>query len=157
MNEINEIADPIDENLPKDWLPEQKSLASDAMRVLHKHYPGWKWGIEWTEIVGKPTGLGAMLIKILNMPTDLTFIFQYEDIDRDNMRSVMRAGGQFLEALGVSRAKNRHDEIQGMARSPGGLIIPFHEAIPDNNPGKNKIKKLAERAEEKKKSSRNRN
>ena len=138
--------DPITGTMPDDWLPEQKAIAGEAMRVLRKHYPGWKWGIQWIEIVGRPTGLGGMLINITDIPTDKSYMLHYDDIDRDRMSSVMRAGGEYLEAHGLSRTKWRHDEVHGLARTAAGLLVPDYAAFPDHQPGRQQAKKDFEKA-----------
>ncbi len=130
--------DPVVDSMPKDWLPEQQQIAKEAVTVLLRHYPGWVWQIEWTAIVGK--GSSAMIIRLGDVPTNITYIIQYEDIDRDQLKVVMRAGGEFLEALGLSRTKNRHDEVRGLKTTPAGLIVPDYAAMPETNPGYEKVK-----------------
>ncbi len=132
--------DPVVDSLPKEWLSEQKAIAVEAMAVLKRHYPGWAWGIEWTDIVGKEV-MSALIVRITDVPTDAVYIIQHKDIDRDRLECVMRAGGQLLEALGLSRTKYRHDEVHGLARTASGLIVPDHAAVPANNPGYEKFKR----------------
>ena len=130
--------DPVVDSMPTDWLPEQKAIANEAMAVLTRHYPGWKWGLEWTETVGGV--LGALIIRLQDVPTDVVYLVKYLDMDRDKMSCIMRAGGEFLEALGLSRTRHRQDEIHGIKRTPAGLIIPDSAAMPEINPGYGKIK-----------------
>ena len=140
------IEDPVTENRPKDWLSEQQLIASDALAKLTKHYPGWKWGIEFVAINGKSDNLGAMMLRLLDVPTDLCHMIQYKDIDRDNLRCVIRAGGAFLEALGLSRSKWKYEEIRGLKKTAAGLIIPDYAAFPEGNPGYEKAKKEYDKA-----------
>lgn len=134
--------DPITESMPKEWLPEQKIIAKDAMAVLRRHYPSFVWGIEWQEPVGG--AMGPMIIRIRDVPTDIVYVLKYEDIDRDRMHCIVLAGGTMLEALNLSRTKGRGDEVRGLKRTAAGLIIPEYAAIPETNPGYEKVKALTD-------------
>lgn len=131
--------DPVTESMPADWTNEQKIIAKDAMAVLLRHYPGWAWQIEWGANVGGQ--LGPLIIRIGDLPTDVVYVIHPKDIDRDRMRCVVKAGGEMLEAHDLSRSRNRHDEVHGLARTPAGLIVPYADAMPMHNPGYEKIKK----------------
>ena len=128
---------PVVDNIPDGWLPEQQALAREAATLLIRHYPGYAWGIEWTKIVGKDTN-SAMILRLTDVPTDVCYIIQLADLRNEG--TVMRAGGEFLEALGLPRTKWRHEEVRGLKRTPAGLIVPSHAAIPENNPGYEKVK-----------------
>jgi hypothetical protein len=134
--------DPITESMPKDWLPEQKLIAKDAMAVLRRHYPSYVWGIEWQEPVGGV--MGPLIIRIRDVPTDVVYMIDYKDIDRDRMHCVVVAGGMLLESHGLSRTKGRGDEVRGLKRTAAGLIIPDYAAIPETNPGYVKVKALTD-------------
>lgn len=138
LSKIQHEKDPVVESMPKDWLPEQQSIAKQAMDILNRHYKGWKWGLEWTETVNGI--LGALIIRLQDVPTDVVYLVKYTDMDRDRMFCIMRAGGEFLEALGLSRTRNRHDEVHGLKRTPAGLIVPDSAAMPEINPGYSKVK-----------------
>jgi hypothetical protein len=138
LSKVQHEKDPVVESMPKDWLPEQKIIANEAMAILKRHYPGWQWGLEWTETVNGV--LGALIIRLQDVPTDVVYLVKYTDMDRDRMFCIMRAGGEFLEALGLSRTRNRHDEVHGLKRTPAGLIVPDSAAMPEINPGYSKVK-----------------
>jgi hypothetical protein len=131
--------DPVVETMPSGWVGEQQVIAKEAMAMLKKHYPGWQWALEWTETVGGE--LGALIIRLSDVPTDVVYMVNYKDMDRDNMYCIMRAGGEFLEALNLSRSKGRWDEVRGLKTTAAGLIVPDYAAMPENNPGYAKIKK----------------
>jgi len=141
MNNVaQQIEDPVTEDRPEDWSSEQQLIADEALAKLERLYPGWRWAITFTEVTNGLDKSWAMRIKILDVPTDLTYIIQHKDIDRGRMTCIMRGGGEFLEALGLSRTKWRHDEIRMLKRTPNGLILPHYDAFPINNPGRNKAK-----------------
>lgn len=129
--------DPVVESMPTDWTTEQKSISKDAMATLRLHYPGWQWSLEWTEIVGD-SKLSVLIIRLSDVPTDVVYLVQVADLTKEG--AVMRAGGEYLEALGLSRTKGRWDEVHGLKRTPAGLIVPAHAAVPETNPGYAKIK-----------------
>jgi hypothetical protein len=123
------------ETVPVDWTSQQESIAKDALTVLCRHYPGYKWGVEWTECLNSQ--LGVLVIRLLDMPTDAVYLINPKDIDRDRMRCAMRAGGEFLEALGLTARAARHDadKVHSLKRTPAGLIVPHYAAVPEHNPG----------------------
>lgn len=133
--------DPVIEKAPDDWTNEQELIAKDALAVLVKHYPGYKWGVEWTATT--QSSLGMLVVRLLDIPTQVVYCIQYKDIDRDNMRCCIRAGGMMLEShgLAVGGAKKSGDRVHGMKRTPAGLIVPDYAAVPESNPGYSAIKK----------------
>lgn len=134
------IEDPVTKSMPTDWSPEKQIIAKDAMAVLTRHYSGWVWGIEFQD--EPATGaIAALIIRIRDIPTETVYIIHYKDIDRDRMLCVMRAGGELLEAHGLSRTKGKQDEVNGLKRTPSGLLIPNSAAYPEMNPGYEKAKK----------------
>lgn len=136
----NQIIDPVTEdNSPVDWSAEKRILAKDAMQVLLRHYSGWRWGIEFNDCP-QTGGLDSMVVRILDIMTETAYYIRAQDIDRDRMHCVMIAGGMLLEAHGLSRSKNRHDEVRGLKTTPAGLLVPDHAAMPETNPGYAKIK-----------------
>lgn len=132
MTQFQHERDPVVDSMPVDWTSEQKTIANEAMKTLKKCYPGWQWAIEFTDIVGESNQC-AMIIRLTDVPTDMVYIVQLADLTKEG--AVMRAGGEFLEALGLSRTKGRWDEVRGLKKTPGGLVIPAYAAIPENNPG----------------------
>ena len=138
MTDLQHPKDPVTESMPSDWTNEQKMIAKEAMAILLKHYPGWAWQIEWGANVGEQ--LGGLIIRMGDLPTDVVYHIHPKDIDRDRMRCIIRAGGEMLEAFGLSRTKYRHDEVHGLARTPAGLLVPYADAVPLNNPGYERIK-----------------
>lgn len=138
MAEFVNAKDPVVERTPEAWTSEQELIAKDALTLLVRHYPGYKWGVEFSENVGNQ--LGVMIIRMLDIPTDVVYLINPKDIDRDNMRCVMRAGGEMLEALGLRVGRAKGDDVRGLKRTPAGLIIPDHAAVPETNPGYEKIK-----------------
>ena len=137
---VNKIIDPVKEdNLPAEWNSEKVVIAKDAMWVLLKNYGGWRWGIEFNDDPATG-GLDSMIIRLLDVPTETVYYIRAQDIDRDRMHCVVIAGGMLLEAHGLSRTRNRHDEVRGLKRTPAGLIVPDPNAVIETNPGYSKIK-----------------
>jgi len=135
--------DPVTESMPKDWTPEQRIIAEDAMAVLQKHYPGWLWGIEYGETINGV--MGSIIVRLQDVPTEVVYLISPKDIDRDKMHCVVVAGGMLLEAHGLSRTKGRHDEVHGLKTTATGLIVPDFDAVPTVNPGYAQIKKAFNR------------
>jgi len=118
---------------------EEKALAIQALTVLRKHYPGYKWGVEFTRATDY--SIGSMLINIVDIPTEVKYLINPKDLDRVEMKSVMRGGGLLLEALGLSpRGARDTDDVRSLINTPNGLILPDVDAVPDNNPGYERIK-----------------
>lgn len=138
MAELINPKDPVVERTPAAWTSEQELIAKDALVVLKRHYKNYKWGIEFSENVGNQ--LGVMIIRLLDVPTDVCYVINPKDVDRDRMSIVMRAGGEMLEALGLRVGAARGDDVRGLKRTPAGLIVPDHAAVPESNPGYAKIK-----------------
>lgn len=119
--------------------PEEQALAAQALRVLLRHYPGYKWGVEFTRAT--EASIGSMLISLVDIPTEVKYLINPKDLDRIEMKSVMRGGGELLEALGfVVRGARDTDDVRSKINTPNGLIIPNVDAVPDNNPGYERIK-----------------
>ena len=133
MSAIINPKDPVTETVPVDWTATQEIIAKDALTVLVRHYPRYKWGVEWSETINSQ--LGVLIIRLLDVPTDTVYLINPKDIDRDNMYCVMRAGGEMLEALGLRVGGARGDDIRGIKRTPAGLIVPDYAAVPETNPG----------------------
>ena len=133
--------DNVVEKAPDDWTGEQEIIAKDALAVLVRHYPGYKWGVEWTPNTGG--GHGMLVVRLLDVPTQTVYCIQYKDIDRDNMRCCVRAGGMMLESHGlvVGSAKKSGERVKGLKRTASGLIVPDYAAVPEHNPGYATIKK----------------
>jgi hypothetical protein len=130
----------VTEAAPPDWTSEQEMIAKDALAVLMRHFRGIKWGVEWSECVGN--ALGVMIIRMLSVSTKVVYVINPKDIDRDRMRCVVKAGGELLEAHGMTRARSALDRgLGGFKKTRAGLIVPDYAAIPDNNPGYEQIKK----------------
>lgn len=130
--------DPITETTPKDWTSEQEIIAKDALTILVRHYPRYKWGVEFTG--NNATNCGVLVIRLLDVPTDTVYLINPKDFDRDNMYCIMRAGGEMLEALGLRVGGARGDDVRSLKRTPAGLIVPDYAAVPESNPGYAKIK-----------------
>jgi hypothetical protein len=132
------LRDPITESMPKAWLSEQKQIAKEAMQMLLKHYPAYKWGIEWQPILQNE--MGPMIIRLRDVPTETVYVLKYGDIDKPDFKCIITAGGLLLEAHGLSRTKWRGFEVRDQKRTPAGLIIPAYAAMPEFNPGYQKVK-----------------
>lgn len=127
-------------DIPKEWSAEEETLAKEALRVLYKHYPGYKWGIEFTETFDG--SLGCLVVRLLDIPTQTVYLVHPDDIDRDRMLCVMRGGGMLLEAHGLNvRGARSSDDVRGLITTPSGLIIPNPDAVPQFNPGYESIKR----------------
>lgn len=129
----------VEDNLPPEWSSEKCVIAKDAMRTLLNHYPGWKFGIEFNDDPATG-GIDSMMIRFLDVPTETAYLIRAVDIDRDRMHCVVIAGGMLLEAHGLSRTRNRHDEVRGLKTTPAGLIVPDPDAVITTNPGYSRIK-----------------
>lgn len=141
MAQANGKKDPVSEEKPVDWSSEQEIIAKDALTVLYREYKGYQWGIEFNL---KPSGaIDIMIIRLMDIPTDTVYIVRYPDIDRDRMKCVMFGGGTLLEAHGLvaGHAKRSADDVRGLAKTPSGLIVPDYAAVPEVNPGYEKIKR----------------
>ena len=125
--------------MPVEWNSEKVVIAKDAMKTLLRNYPKWKWGIEFNDDPATG-GLDSMMIRLLDVPTETAYYIRAQDIDRDRMHCVLIGGGMLLEAHGLSRTRNRHDEVRGLKRTPAGLIVPDPSAVIETNPGYSKIK-----------------
>lgn len=123
--------------LPPTWTSYQQLLAVDAMRKLQKHYPGWHWGIDF---VDDKISLGSMVIRIMDVPSDVVYFIRPNDVDRDRLNCVSKGGGHLLEALGLPRSKA--DESQWDKKTNvKGLYFVDPGAVKENNPGFEAIKK----------------
>lgn len=134
----NRPKDPVVDTPPEEWNSEQEMLAKEALRVLYRHYRGWKWGVEFSENVGGQ--MGSMIIRLLDVPTETIYVINYKDIDKDRMYCAVTAGGMMLEAHGISRKFGAFEEIKGLKATPSGILVPEYAAVPENNPGYEKIK-----------------
>ena len=130
---------PVTESVPVDWSSEREIIAKDALRVLYKHYKGFKWGIEFTETPDR--SLGMLVIRVLDIPTKIVYTIHPKDIDRDRMLCVMRGAGLLLEALGLRVGRARGDDVHGLKMTPSGLLVPHYDAMPETNPGYRETKK----------------
>jgi len=135
--------DPMTESMPAEWDSEQQKIAKDAIAILLRCYPGWAWSLEFTHAVGDEQA--SLIIRISDVPTDVVYLVNYKNMDFPELKCIMRAGGEFLEALGLSRGKNRHDEVRGLKTTPSGLVIPAHAAMPEKNSGYTKLKAINEK------------
>jgi hypothetical protein len=134
----------VTESAPVDWSGEQEIIAKDALAVLVRQFPGIRWGVEWTESVGN--ALGMLVVRMLDIPTKVVYTVHPRDIDRDRMRCIIRAGGELLEAHGLSTARYKKDRgFRGLKQTAAGLIVPDYAAVPEGNMGYEAIKKEYER------------
>lgn len=130
----------VTETAPVDWTATQEILAKDALAVLTRHYFGVRWGVEFTQTLNGE--IGSMVIRMLDMPSRVVYVVNQKDIDRDRMRCVIKAGGELLEAHGLSRDRFRKDRgFRGLKQTRSGLIVPDYAAVPEQNPGYETIKK----------------
>lgn len=134
------IEDPITQSMPQEWSSEKQKLARDTMVMLSRLYSGWLWAIEFAD--DPQTGaIAAMILRIRDLPAKEIYIINYKDIDYPELKCVMRAGGEFLEAFGLPRTKGKHERLHDLARTPSGLLIPHSAAMPSLNPGYLEAKK----------------
>ena len=118
---------------------EESALALAALRVLVKHYPNYKWGVEFTP--ASEASIGTMVIRLMDIPTEVCYLINPKDLDRIEMKSVMRGGGHLLEALGFKvKGASESDDVRSKVNTVNGLIVPDPAAVPDTNPGYEKIK-----------------
>jgi len=132
------VNNPVTDTVPVDWTAEREIIAKDALRVLYKHYKGFKWGIEFTATHDR--SLGMLVIRILDIPTQVVYTIHPKDIDRDRMSCVMRGAGLLLESLGFKVGHARGDDVHLVRKTASGLIIPNFDAMPERNPGYEKFK-----------------
>ena len=138
------IEDPITQSMPAEWSSEHKKIAKDSMLMLLKHYPGWLWAIEFQDDP-KTGAIAALVLRIRDLPAKEIYIIHAKDLDYPELKCIMRAGGEFLEAFGLPRGKNQHEKIHDLARTPSGLLVPHSAAIPTNNPGYMDVKAREDR------------
>lgn len=84
-------------------------MAKGMAEVLHRHYPGYLWGVN----------IGGGVVNVLNLSLSGKWGFtiklpgQYSASDFD--RQVMRAGGELLERYRLARGRfdnDRHAELK---------------------------------------------
>ena len=85
------------------------TLAKNVGDTLHHHYPGYLWGVEVDENGG--------VVKVLNLTLSgkWGFIMKIQDLVlADDMRKVMRAGGEILERYRLKRRGRRDGELSDL-------------------------------------------
>jgi hypothetical protein len=83
--------------------------AKNAADMLHKHYPGWLWGVHVDDVGG------VMKVLLLSVSGSWGFVIKLKDLDPE-YRMVMRAGGEILERFNLSRRARRLGDISNLQR-----------------------------------------
>lgn len=105
-------------------------IAKDAMNVLCKHYPGWRWGVQ-------PYNRGQV-INILNLsmqPRPAGEAFGYtirmDDLrDDPNLRAVRKAGAELLRAFGYEGSAFNADRFAALPRDQLGNVLIRPDCLP---------------------------
>lgn len=93
--------------------------AKNAADMLHKHYPGWLWGVH------VDSDGGVMKVMLLSVSGSWGFIIKLKDLDPE-YRKVMRAGGEILERFNLSRRGRREGDISDLQRDSFRRAV-FHK------------------------------
>lgn len=91
-------------------LPLDEDLAQSIRRKLYEHYPGWAWTVEI------PPNQGVVIIR--NLDADprgrYGYLVKLARVYCDpDLKSVMRAGGEFLERYRLRRAAYKPELVEG--------------------------------------------
>jgi len=81
-----------------DMSPSAVTLAKNVAETLNKHYPGHLWGVNVNEAGGIVT------VYNLSLSGNWGFVLHIKDLAiADDMKKVMRAGGEILERYRLRR------------------------------------------------------
>lgn len=83
--------------------------SKNAADMLHKHYPGYLWGVNVD-----PQG-GIMTVMNLTLSGEWGFIIKLAKLDPE-YRAVMRGGGEILERFRLSRSRRGEDATRELKR-----------------------------------------
>lgn len=83
--------------------------AKNAADMLHKHYPGYLWGVN-VDSKG-----GVMKVFNLTLSGQWGFVIKLAQLDPE-YRKVMRAGGEILERYRLSRSRRKENAVAELKR-----------------------------------------
>jgi hypothetical protein len=112
------IADDI--NNPLDVEAASHLLTKAAADTLEKHYPGWGW------MVGLDLRGGVMDVRCARLPGPYGFRLKLSGIDYEG-RSIMRAGGEFLERYRMHRGRYTPGATANIERDHLNNPVPDYE------------------------------
>lgn len=117
---------------PAEWSSYQVALAKDALTMLTRQYPHWSWAVD---IADSKVSLGLLTIKLKDVPTDEVYYIHPRDVDRVELKCVMRAGAILLEALGLTRKGGSDGEQFYKPTNAKGLIYVDPAAMKETQVG----------------------
>lgn len=119
----------------------ERVMVKNALDLLTRHYPGHKW------TVGVKTERdGGYMHLCLPDVTTVAYQINFRDLDPE-YRAVVRGAGLMLEAMKIHRGKANFDQLDGLARTPSGVVYPDPDAMPARNPGFAEVKRGFEAAQ----------
>jgi hypothetical protein len=95
-------------------------LTKTAADILERHYPGWGW------MVGLDLQGGVMDVRCARLPGPYGFRLKLSGIDYEG-RSIMRAGGEFLERYRMRRGAYRPGATFVIERDFLNNPVPDHD------------------------------
>ena len=117
---------------PAEWSSYQVALAKDALNKLTQLYPHWSWAVD---IADSQVSLGLLTIKLKDVATEECYYIHPKDVDRVELKCVMRGGAILLEALGLTRKGGSEGEQFYKATNAKGLIYVDPAAMKETQPG----------------------
>ncbi len=98
-----------------------RMMVTQAMRVLKKHYPGYRWAL------GVDSEGGILYVKNLDVSTLWGYVIHLESLKGDpNLKRVVMAGGEILERANQVRGKetdNPTTKVDGLPQKYQPLVI----------------------------------
>jgi hypothetical protein len=92
-------------------------LCKQIMSVLHRHYPCHDWMVEVDSLAG------ISKVRIGGFSETHPWLIHLSDLASDpSMRWIIRAGGDYLERLGLSRAGFNKADLAAAMRKWGGPL-----------------------------------
>ena len=98
-----------------------KRLAQQAVELLNKHYPGYRWAVN----VNSTEKGGVMIIKNFTVSYRYGYTLHLDKLDR-KLKKVKFAGGEILERANLARGQNEGwdpEYIDG--------VLDKHQPIPE--------------------------
>jgi hypothetical protein len=108
----------VDLVLDPSQLVDDMGLAKRVGEALHKHYPGYLWGVHVR------SDQGVLMVYNLRLSGQWGFVLKLRDVYQDpTLKCVMRAGGEILERYSLSRSKMDAEQVAHMPKDNAGLRL----------------------------------
>lgn len=105
-----------DEMLPVNAAAEL--LATTAVGILERHYPGWGWAVRVDDVGG------VLEVRPTAIPTGrFGFLLHLKNVDYEG-KAIMRAGGELLERYRLRRGRRKPGATQELRRDFRGVAVP---------------------------------